>query len=29
MSAFRKAMVWLGLAPDEEYDDYGYDQPSR
>lgn len=29
MSAFRKAMVWLGLAPDEEYDDYGYDEPSR
>lgn len=26
---FRKAMVWLGLAPDEEYDDYGYDEPSR
>ncbi len=25
---FRKAMVWLGLAPDEEYDDYGYDEPS-
>lgn len=22
---FRKAMVWLGLAPDEEYDDYGWD----
>jgi len=29
MSAFRKAMVWLGLAPDEEYDDYGYEQPAR
>ncbi|MFP5321651.1 MAG: cell division protein SepF [Acidimicrobiia bacterium] len=29
MSAFRKAMVWLGLAPDEEYDDYRYDEPSR
>jgi cell division inhibitor SepF len=29
MSAFRKAMVWLGLAPDEEYDDYGYEEPAR
>ena len=29
MSAFRKAMVWLGLAPDEEYDDYGFDEPAR
>lgn len=29
MSAFRKAMVWLGLAPDDEYDDYGYDEPAR
>ena len=27
--AFHKAMVWLGLAPDEEYDDYGYDEPAR
>jgi len=26
---FRKAMVWLGLAPDDEYDDYGYDEPPR
>ncbi len=26
---FRKAMVWLGLAPDEEYDDWGYDEPPR
>ncbi len=22
---FHKAMVWLGLAPDDEYDDYSYD----
>jgi cell division inhibitor SepF len=22
---FRKAMVWLGLAPDDEYDDYPYE----
>lgn len=26
---FHKAMVWLGLAPDEEYDDYRYDEASR
>ncbi len=26
---FRKAMVWLGLAPDDEYDDYGYDDAMR
>lgn len=26
---FRKAMVWLGLAPDEEYDDYGYGEAPR
>ena len=26
---FQKAMVWLGLAPDEEYDDYRYDESSR
>lgn len=26
---FRKAMIWLGLAPDEEYDDYGYGDPMR
>lgn len=27
-SPFRKAMHYLGLGPDEEYDDYGYDEPS-
>lgn len=26
---FQKAMVWLGLAPDDEYDDYSYDPPPR
>ena len=26
---FQKAMVWLGLAPDEEYDDYPYEAPGR
>ncbi|MCO8126744.1 cell division protein SepF [Acidimicrobiia bacterium EGI L10123] len=26
---FQKAMVWLGLAPDEEYDDYRYDDAAR
>lgn len=26
---FRKAMVWLGLAPDDEYDDYPYEGPLR
>lgn len=26
---FHKAMVWLGLAPDEEYDDYRFDESSR
>lgn len=25
----QKAMVWLGLAPDDEYDDYPYDAPAR
>ena len=24
-SPFRKALLYLGLGPDEEYDDYGYD----
>ncbi len=24
-----KAMVWLGLAPDDEYDDYPYEAPGR
>ncbi len=24
-SAFKKALLYLGLGPDEEYDDYGYD----
>ena len=29
-SPFRKALLYLGLGPDEEYDDYGYeDQPVR
>lgn len=27
--AFQKAMVWLGLAPDEEYDDYRYEDAPR
>lgn len=27
--AFQKAMVWLGLAPDEEYDDYRYEDQAR
>jgi cell division inhibitor SepF len=26
---FQKAMVWLGLAPDDEYDDYPYEGPVR
>ena len=26
---FQKAMVWLGLAPDDEYDDYPYEGPAR
>lgn len=26
---FQKAMVWLGLAPDEEYDDYRHDESAR
>lgn len=26
---FHKAMVWLGLAPDDEYDDYPYDPGMR
>ena len=26
---FQKAMVWLGLAPDDEYDDYPYEGPLR
>ena len=26
---FHKAMVWLGLAPDDEYDDYPYEGPLR
>lgn len=26
---FHKAMVWLGLAPDDEYDDYQYGDSSR
>lgn len=26
---FQKAMVWLGLAPDEEYDDYPYEATGR
>lgn len=25
-SPFRKALLYLGLGPDEEYDDYGYDE---
>ena len=25
-SAFKKALLYLGLGPDEEYDDYGYDE---
>jgi cell division inhibitor SepF len=27
-SPFRKALLYLGLGPDEEYDDYGYDDQS-
>jgi cell division inhibitor SepF len=27
-SPFRKAMLYLGLGPDEEYDDYGPEEPS-
>ncbi len=26
---FQKAMVWLGLAPDDEYDDYPHEGPAR
>jgi cell division inhibitor SepF len=26
---FHKAMVWLGLAPDDEYDDYPHEGPGR
>ena len=26
---FQKAMVWLGLAPDDEYDDYPYEGPRQ
>lgn len=27
-SPFRRAMLYLGLGPDEEYDEFGYDDPS-
>jgi cell division inhibitor SepF len=26
-SVWRRAMLYLGLGPDEEYDDYGYEEP--
>jgi cell division inhibitor SepF len=28
-SMWRRAMLYLGLGPDEEYDDYDYDEPAQ